>query len=261
MSAGNGTFGKVFLLYAMVGGTTVSIRLVLGQPRRDLRSPTISVTPDNCELERPQGSLRAILTLPRLGFPFLLLFVTLLLPAYPWRHMTATLGYDVTVAAFAFVKMRHFHRQEITICSGDPVIYGHPLGGRDYDPTEDPYYISNLDQPIHDFVLDALEGTDFTNIVHIVLESMREDSFPFQDEGLLNRYIHSSFENGLLEPINTETITPFIASLAEHTLSWHTLWATVPFTHKSMLGCTSYLDLRADIRFLWHAPSTTRLER
>jgi hypothetical protein len=112
-----------------------------------------------------------------------------------------------------------------------------PLGNHNYDPKHDPYYISNLDQPIDAFIASALEGTRFTNVFHIVLESMREDSFPYDESGLLHQHIQKNLEpakDGV--PLTTKNITPFIASLAEHTLSWHTVWASVPYTHKAMLG-------------------------
>jgi hypothetical protein len=109
-----------------------------------------------------------------------------------------------------------------------------------YNPAEDPYYISNLDLPVDEFIASALKNLRFTNIVHIVLESMREDSYPYDEQGLLHQYIQTNMtpvQNGT--PVNTQTITPFIDSLAEHTLSWHTMWSTIPYTHKAMLGCTS----------------------
>jgi len=85
--------------------------------------------------------------------------------------------------------------------------------------------------------------------MHIVLESMREDSFPYDEEGLLARHIKLNeeppAEGGT--PITTETITPFIASLADHTISWHTMWSTIPYTHKAMLGRTpSSFEIKVD---------------
>jgi len=124
-------------------------------------------------------------------------------------------------------------------CSGpDASIIGtHPLAGSLYNPTKDPYYISNLDQPVDSFIAQALEGIQFTNVVHIVLESVRADCFPFQEDGLLNEYIQTKLSPNQDESITTQTITPFISSLAKNIISWDTVWATIPFTHKSMLGC------------------------
>jgi len=71
---------------------------------------------------------------------------------------------------------------------------------------------------------------------------MREDSYPYQEDGLLNQHIVNNMQ--LVKggtPVNPETVTPFIISLAENTLSWHTTWATIPYTHKTMLGCEVFL--------------------
>ena len=112
-----------------------------------------------------------------------------------------------------------------------------PLGNLNYNPGDDPYYISNLDSPIDDFIADALEGVEFTNIVHIVLESMRADSYPFKEESQLMTYIKNNFEfREKGKSVTTSNVTPFIASLAKHTISWETMWSTIPFTHKAMLG-------------------------
>ena len=238
MEEGNGTFSKVFIAYALIGGVAVLCRLVLEQFQRH---PSF-VSRDDSDLDQTDGRLRALIALPRVRVLLLLIFVTLLLPSHPWRHMTATLGYDIVVAALTVMKSNAFPHQEATARSVGPITQ--TFGNRNYNPTEDPYYITNLHQPIHDFIIRALEGAEFTNIVHITLESMREDSFPFQEDGLLNQYIHQNLK--LLEPVNTQAITPFMVSLAEHTLSWHTLWTTVPFTHKAMLGCTSLRNLQAD---------------
>jgi hypothetical protein len=154
--------------------------------------------------------------------------------------MTETLVYDVISAISTVIITESLHGSRQT-CNGTTV-GSNPLGSLNYNPADDPYYVSNLDQPVDDFIASALEGTEFTNIVHIILESMREDSFPFQEDGLLNQHIiHNvgAAEGGT--PINTQTITPFIASLAENTISWHTVWSTIPYTHKAMLGRNPFL--------------------
>ena len=40
--------------------------------------------------------------------------------------------------------------------------------------------------------------------------------------------------------VTTSNVSPFIESIAEHTISWETVFATVSFTHKAMIGrkCT-----------------------
>ena len=227
----------------MTGIVGVLFRVVLGQSPLNLG---YSLSEVNCRSAQPKTKCRGIL---RIGF--FLLFVTLLLPPYPWRHMTATLYYNIAAAAFT-MPSKHFSSPEETQRS--PLMEGY------YNPTEDPYYISNLDQPIHDFILRALEGTEFTNIMHIILESMGEDSFPFQNDGLLSTHIHSSPRVNVVELINNQTLTPFITSLAEHMLEWHTVWATIPFTHKSMLGCTSIMISLMTISLLRHAPYPPRLD-
>ena len=76
--------------------------------------------------------------------------------------------------------------QEATARSVGPITQ--TFGNRNYNPTEDPYYVADLHQPIHDFIIRALEGAEFTNIAHITL-SMREDSFlHFKMDFLTNTY-------------------------------------------------------------------------
>jgi hypothetical protein len=182
-----------------------------------------------------QGAWRRFLAIPFVPFALFLLVGALFLPRQPWQHMTETLVYDVISAISTVIITESLHGSRRT-CNATTV-GSNPLGSLNYNPADDPYYVSNLDQPVDDFIASALEGTEFTNVVHIILESMREDSFPFQEDGLLNQHIINNLEvaeGGT--PINTQTITPFIASLAENTISWHTVWSTIPYTHKAMLG-------------------------
>ena len=160
---------------------------------------------------------------------------TLFLPQHPWRHMTATLLYDIIRDVSTALVAKQFHDTRVT--GNATTIGSHPLGNIKYNPAEDPYYITNLDRPIDDFIASALDGTKFTNLVHIVLESMRSDSFPYQEDGLLHQHIMKNMEpaeGGV--PISTNTVTPFIASLASRTILWDTMWATIPYTHKAVLG-------------------------
>jgi len=161
-----------------------------------------------------------------------------ILPSYPWRRLTHTILYDFGAAMASIITAQDLKVADIPTTDH---LGSNPLGNFRYDPAEDPYYISNLDEPVDEFIASALNGTHFTNIFHIVLESMREDSYPWDENGLLHQHIVENVEiaeNGA--PIRTDTITPFIASLAEHTISWHTTWASIPFTHKAMLGRTSF---------------------
>ena len=162
--------------------------------------------------------------------------LTILLPEQPWRHLTATLLFDVVKAISTVLVAPHLKTEINT--SEMPAVGSNPLGNLRYNPAEDPYYITNLNESIDEFFTTALSGTKFTNIMHIILESMREDSFPYDEQGLLAQHIKQNEqppETGGT-PISTETITPFISSLADHTISWHTMWSTIPYTHKAMLG-------------------------
>lgn len=235
MSQGNGCFGRVFVLYLLAGISAVAIRLCLMYYQRPL-IPTTREVPKTSR--KGVGSLRQFLVTPCFSLFFILLLGTMFLPPTPWKHLTSTLPYDVVYALsevmLASTQIRDNH------CSKEPVIGTNPLGTLRYNPADDPYYISNLQEPVDSFIASALEGIKFTNIVHITLESMREDSYPFQEDGLLNQHIRKNLKpvkNGV--PVTTETVTPFIASLGEHTISWHTLWSTIPYTHKAMLACIS----------------------
>jgi hypothetical protein len=234
MAQGNSCFGKVLVLYLLAGVGAIAIRLSLAQYQRQL-------LPTTRDMPKPGKStaLRRFLLTPCLPLLSVLLLGTLFLPATPWKHLTATLPYDV-VFALSEVMPASAQARDSMNCNKESVIGTNPLGSLRYNPADDPYYVSNLHQPVDDFIASALEGIKFTNIVHITLESMREDSFPFQEDGLLNQHIQKNMKpikNGV--PVNTETVTPFIASLAEHTISWHTMWSTIPYTHKAMLACTS----------------------
>ena len=200
----------------------------------------------------------------RLGLTWLsisicLSIVTIFLPANPWRRLTSTLAYDVIRAFCGVLIQTSFPRQ--SHCSQDlPILGNHPLGTLKYNPADDPYYISNLNLPVDDFVASALKDAQFTNIVHIVLESMREDSFPYDEHGLLHQHIQNNMtlvQGGT--PVNTRTVTPFIDSLAEHTLSWHTMWSTIPYTHKTMLGCTFQYGV-INTSLVWHASTSGGLD-
>jgi hypothetical protein len=233
MAQGNGCFGRVFVLYLFAGLIAVAIRLSLVHCQRQL-------LPTTRDMPKPakNTTLRRFLT-PCFQLLSILLLGTMFLPATPWMHLTATLPYDV-VFALSEVMLASAQTRDSTHCNKEPVIGTNPLGALRYNPADDPYYISNLHKPVDDFIASALEGIKFTNIVHITLESMREDSYPFQEDGLLNQHIQKNMKpvkNGV--PVTTETVTPFIASLAEHTISWHTLWSTIPYTHKAMLACIS----------------------
>lgn len=120
----------------------------------------------------------------------------------------------------------------------EPLHFRHLL----YNPTDDPYYVTNLDDDVLPLIAGALEGVKFTHIVQIVLESVRADSYPFQENGLLHQFIQKNIqpaENAT--PITTQNVTPFIYSVSEHMLHWDQVWSLCPLTNKALLGCTSLL--------------------
>jgi len=235
MAEGNNSFGKVFALYALAGGAVVVLRMLLAakSQRHYQLAPSREKLAEDMEV---QSFFETLIAAPLIRILFVLLIITLLLPPNPWRHLSTTLVYEVVEALSTIVVAKAFYGNA---CYSESMLGSNPLRNLRYNPANDPYYISNLHQPIDEFIASALEDTQFTNIVHIVLESMREDSYPYQEDGLLNQNIVNNMQlvNGGT-PVDAQTITPFISSLAENTLSWHTMWATIPYTHKTMLGCT-----------------------
>jgi hypothetical protein len=234
MAQGGGNFGKVFTLYLFVGAAAMlARRLTEARPSRPDLLPLEKI--EFHDLGGGQGAFRRFIQEPLVFLTMFLLVGATFLPSQPWKHMTATLLYDIvgTVSSAIITKGLRDMRGD---CSKNTV-GGNPFGAMNYNPSEDPYYVSNLDSPMDSFITKALEGIQFTNIVHIVLESMRDDSYPWNEDGLLSHYIESQFEK--VEggtPMTTTNITPFIESLAQNTISWETVWATIPFTHKAMLG-------------------------
>jgi len=153
---------------------------------------------------------------------------TIFLPQQPWRHMTSTLLWDISTSLVG-VKRTAFLPVDTVVDNTT----GSKSPG--YIPAQDPYHISNLDQPLDPFIASALADTEFRHVFHIVLESMRADAFPYQEEGLMDQHIRKHFTP--VSPVTAETITPFIASLSDHSLRWDTMYASIPYTLKSKLGC------------------------
>jgi hypothetical protein len=247
MAEGNSNLRSIVLLFCMGSALSIILRLCLQQLCHGAKlSPVLEPSPSHefTDLEEGKEILPPAKRSLIIPIIVILLVVTFFLPPYPWRHLTATLPYDVAVAMSTVLMSRAFHGSlnRESFSSNSTNLGDHPLGQTTYNPADDPYYITNLDDPISEFFISALKDTKFTNVVQIVLESMREDSFPYDEEGLLHQHIVNNLtpvEGGT--PVNTETITPFIASLANNTISWHTMWSTIPYTHKAMLGCTRSL--------------------
>jgi len=235
MSQGNSGFGMAFLWYAIAGALAVLSRLYFfsryGKAVSREKLQPFDETP------RKESN---IFTIPLVAVLLFLLIVTVYLPANPWRHLTSTLSFDVIAATSKVMMTKYLLRNVSPTCgsSENPIFGDHPLGSLTYNPKDDPYYVTNLDRLPDPFFTKAFGDAKFTNVVHIVLESMREDSYPYQEDGLLHQHIMNNMvpvEGGT--PVNKHTVTPFIDSLSEHMISWHTMWATIPYTHKTMLGC------------------------
>src|SRR2546421_6749768 len=235
MAQGSGNFIKITGFYLLFSTIPVFLRCRI--ERSYIPIDIESFVSEKFE-DEPQASGRRGCG-PFVPTAFLLVFGAMFLPHQPWRHLTSTLLYDVVGTISSVILNRSI--QDSTNCSipsNTTVLGTHPLGHSFYNPADDPYYISNLDLSVDAFIAQALKDTQFTNVVHIVLESMRADCYPFQETGLLNKHIQTKLvPPDTQPPITTQTITPFISSLAENLISWDTVWATIPFTHKSMLGC------------------------
>jgi hypothetical protein len=230
LAQGSGNFVKTLLFYIAISSIPVLFRRHLELSQSYLDIP--NVITEKIEHGEPRSRLFG----PFVPLGFILIFGALFLPSQPWRHLTSTLLYDV-ISTISSVMLSKSLR-DIKTCDTSSPIGSSPLGNSYYNPANDPYYITNLDQDIDPFIAAALEGTKFTNVVHIVLESMRADCYPFREDGQLNQHIGQHLkhvENGPL--INAQSISPFISSLAENTIVWDSVWSTIPFTHKSMLGC------------------------
>ena len=232
---GGGRFGYILIIYISTGLAAMFARRGLeGNYKREAESEIQDT------IEPRKRIFRKFLRTPFVRLTAFLFIGSLFLPGQPWKSMRTTLLVDVihTVSSAAVTKSLGNLRGD---CSG-ATLGSNPLGSLNYSPANDPYYVSNLDSPIDDFIETALEGTEFTNIVHIVLESMRADCYPFEEDSQLMTYITNNLQflpNG--RPITTSNISPFIASLAKHTISWETMWTLAPFTHKAMVGRTSNL--------------------
>jgi hypothetical protein len=246
MAQGSENFIKTAGFYFLFSAIPVFLRCRIERSYIpvDLESPLPEKFQDEPSGRRAGG--------PYMSTAFLLVLGAMFLPHQPWRHLTSTLLYDV-VGTISSVMLNQSIRDsaDCSVPFNTTVLGAHPLGDSFYNPANDPYYISNLNLSVIPFIAEALKGTQFTHVVHIVLESMRADCYPFREDGLLNQHIRTKLvPTGNEAPITTETITPFISSLAENLISWDTVWATIPFTHKSMLGCTVPCLYKIDVRLL-----------
>ena len=203
------------VFYALAGLAMAALRLRIGRRRIEER--------EFGTLEMYQKPIPVSLT----QFATVLFLASFCLPANPWRHMTSTVLYDAAIALAS--------NPSQTPTASSRIENGtNPIGILNYNPSNDPYFVSNLDQPIDPFLASALKGAYFQNIVHIVLESMRPDSFPYQEGGLLDKHIKKFYIP--VSPINKHTVTPFMESIATNLIVWDTMFSTIPYTLKAMLA-------------------------
>jgi len=231
MAQGNSSLFQVLAGYVLVGLIATFARLYFERHRRlDKWGPR--------EKKRFYFSAYHL----NVATAILVLGAMLFLSQNPWRIMRSTLLFD-TLSIFNFRKA-YVPSQSVPTAG---------VSGARYNPSKDPYYISNLDEPVDPFIASALEGTEFKNIVHIMLESMRSDSFPWDENGLLHQHLQEFMEPPQI-PLTVENITPFIESIAPHTLRWDTMWSTIPYTLKAMLGRTSPYskEIYLTVRSLWN---------
>lgn len=242
-------------MYLVLAIPVVALRMVLGgicQRRKNLKDPTVD---DNPRLRANPANLIA----------FTLTVGAIFLPRQPWKHMTSTLLYDIVSGISSVLvdkSMRNFHGNQCGEGTNPTDAQQSPFGTLSYNPATDPYYITNLNQEIDPFIAEALDGAKFTNVVQIILESVRGDSYPFQEDGLLHRFIKKNIQPAVnATPITTENITPFIQSLAENTIVWDDVWSMCVLTHKAMMGCTSLSSIFLTFSSLWSNSVTTRFRR
>lgn len=232
MTQGVGNCVKLVIIYLSTGCMTIFARRTLEGKRTSI--DYVDTESQNIT-DPPHWIVQRFYSRPLIFLTSFLLIGSLLLHGQPWKHIRSTLLFDVvtTILSVLFNKALREKKQDCGVVG----LGTNPLGNLNYNPGTDPYYISNLESPLDDFIENALEGVQITNIVHIVLESMRADSYPFKEESELMTYIKKNFEfRTNAKPATISNVSPFIASLAEHTISWETVWSTIPFTHKAMLG-------------------------
>ena len=214
MAQGNSSLFQVLTVYILFGLLSAFARLHFRRPGRS-------------DLWNPRRKKSYYFSSYHVAVVAIVLAVGAILFLYndPWRTLRSTLVFD-TLSILTF--------QKAYVATSKGVPRAETSGGR-YTPSKDPYYITNLDNPVDPFIASTLEGTEFKNIVHIMLESMRSDSFPWDEGGLLHQHLQEFMEPPEM-PLTVENITPFIDSIASHTLRWDTMWVTIPYTLKAMLG-------------------------
>jgi hypothetical protein len=227
MASGNGDSARTFVIFSLFGMVAVLSRATF-----DVLSP--QHVPQQSEKSTTR-SMRLLHRHPGFFSVVFLLSGAILLPRDPWKHMSSTILYDV-ISAISTTAVENSIRQIQSDCPTSGA--SQSLFASTYDPAKDPFYITNLDEPVIPWIADAIRDLNITNVVQIVLESVRADCYPFEENGLLHQHIRKKMNlavGGV--PITTENITPFIASLASNTILWNNTWSICPLTHKAMLGC------------------------
>ena len=146
MTKANITFVHVFTLYCIVSTFTIFLRLFLTQLYGSTSPLREKFTLDNIEnnqlIQRYIELIRAISIYFIYPFLFILVVFAILLPN-PWRNITATLGYDVghALSVVAISKLFYFSTECATLHIGG----GPFFDNLNYNPANNPYYVSNLD--------------------------------------------------------------------------------------------------------------------
>src|SRR2546423_3844045 len=94
MAQGSGNFGKVFMIYLAFGAAAMLARRMV-EARQGQPDLLLSEKVEFNELSGGQGACRLFIREPFVTLTIFLLFGAMLLPCQPWKHMTATLLYDV----------------------------------------------------------------------------------------------------------------------------------------------------------------------
>src|SRR5271169_6330368 len=111
MAQGNGTFINASIMYVLPGASATLLRARSAASFRYRRSYSILDTMEVAT--RPKG-LRRVLAYPGVLLSVLLIG-TILLPAQRWRHLTATMVYDV-IGALSIVIITQNLRDTTSSC-------------------------------------------------------------------------------------------------------------------------------------------------
>jgi hypothetical protein len=140
LSHGNSYFFRTVIFFALTGVAMAALRIHTGRRRIEEREL------EKLEMDRKPPRL------PVTQFATVLLLASFCLPANPWRHMTSTVLYDAATSLAG-------NPSQMPIINSKIENGTNPIGILNYNPSNDPYYVSNLDWPLDPFIESALEGT------------------------------------------------------------------------------------------------------